>query len=78
MRHRIKAGEYEFPDGEWRSISETTKMTIKRMLTVDPTQRITINEIREGQWLNELTSNRTIEMVSLVDEDLQNQLQVSL
>ena len=35
----------------WESISEAAKDLIKRMLSVDHTQRITIQEVLNHKWL---------------------------
>ncbi|CAF3645520.1 unnamed protein product [Rotaria socialis] len=78
MRDRIKAGDYEFPDNPWSNISQEAKLTIQRMLTVDPAQRITIGEIRACQWLNKLTSERSIDMNSIQDPETREQLQVAV
>lgn len=77
MKKRIKGGEYRFDDAYWRDVSEDAKSTIKRMLTVDPTQRITIKEILHCSWLTELTSERQIDTSSLQDEENLNQIKVS-
>ncbi|CAF1457404.1 unnamed protein product [Rotaria magnacalcarata] len=78
MKNRIKAGHYEFPDSPWSNISQEAKLTIQRMLTVDPAQRITIGEIRACQWLNELTSERSIDISSIQDPEIREQLQVAV
>ncbi|CAF1469239.1 unnamed protein product [Rotaria sp. Silwood1] len=77
MESKIKAGDYQFPDAEWRNFSPEAKSTIQRMLTVDPAQRITINEILTCSWLTELTSNRPINMIVLQDAETRQQLEVS-
>ncbi|CAF3694508.1 unnamed protein product [Rotaria sp. Silwood1] len=78
MKNRIKAGDYEFPDAEWRNISPEAKSTIQRMLTVDPAQRITIDEILTCAWLTELTSSRPINMVALQDVETRQQLEAAV
>ncbi len=77
MQERIRAGEYRFDEPYWNGVSEEAKVTIQRMLTVDPTQRITIGEIRNCSWLTELTSERPIDISLLRDEENLNQIQVS-
>ena len=78
MKKRIRAGEYEFNGPEWDRVSEEAKSIIKRMLTVDPTQRITIKEIVDSSWLKEPTSERPIDISSLDDAENRNQIEVSL
>jgi serine/threonine protein kinase len=77
MTRKIKAGEYNFHKKDWQDVSEEAKLTIKRMLTVDPTERITIGEILNCSWLTEPGSARPIDMSSLSDPENRNQIQVS-
>ncbi len=77
MKEKIRAGEYRFDNSYWKNVSEEAKSTIKRMLIVDPTQRITIDEIRNCSWLSGLTSERPIDTSLLGDEENWNQIQVS-
>ncbi|CAF4770890.1 unnamed protein product [Rotaria sp. Silwood1] len=74
MINRIKTGNYQFPDVEWQNISQEAKLTIQRMLTVIPANRITIDEILTCSWLTELTSERSIDMSLLQDTDIQEQI----
>ena len=76
MRKRIKAGKYKFDRPEWKEVSEEAKSIIKRMLIVDPAQRITIGEIKNCSWLKELISERPIDMSSIEDEENRNQIEV--
>ena len=54
MRKRIMAGEYNFPDNEWKNISASAKDLIQKLLCVDASQRITVAELLSHPWL---TSN---------------------
>ncbi|UJR32567.1 hypothetical protein I4U23_020028 [Adineta vaga] len=78
MAKKIKTGDYQFNQSEWNSISEEAKSIIKRMLTVDPAQRITIDEIRNCRWLTSLTSARLINVNLLRDVDNYDQIQSEL
>lgn len=77
MKSKIKAGDYEFNGKEWENVSDDAKITIKRMLTVDPMKRITIDEVLTCAWLNEPTSERPIDMSSILDVDNWNEIKVS-
>eukprot|EP00897_Mesotaenium_endlicherianum_P003008 jgi/Mesen1/2735/ME000169S01915 len=48
----IKAGKVDMSWGPWRQISQEAKDLVQRMLTVDPTQRITAEEILDHSWIN--------------------------
>ncbi|CAF4022182.1 unnamed protein product [Rotaria sordida] len=78
MKNKIKTGDYQFPDAEWRNISSEAKSTIQRMLTVDPVQRITIDGILTSSWLTELTSDRAINMNALQDVETRQQLEAAV
>ncbi|CAF2872527.1 unnamed protein product [Rotaria sp. Silwood2] len=78
MRNRIKTGDYQFPDVEWKNISQEARSTIQRMLTVNPANRITIGEILTCSWLTELTSERSIDMSSLQDTAIREQIEAAV
>ena len=77
MNRRIRAGDYQFDGPEWTEVSSEAKSIIKRMLTVNPTQRITITEIADCSWLPEVASQRPIDMTPLDDVENWNEIQVS-
>jgi serine/threonine protein kinase len=77
MTRKIKAGEYQFDQKEWKDFSEEAQSTIKRMLIVDPTQRITIDKILHCSWLTEPASERPIDVSGLADTENLNQIRVS-
>jgi len=45
MRRRIMSGDFEFPENEWRNISENAKDVIKKLLCVEESQRITVDQV---------------------------------
>ena len=48
------SGDFNFPDNEWKSISENAKDLIQKLLCVDASQRITVAELLIHPWI---TSN---------------------
>eukprot|EP00897_Mesotaenium_endlicherianum_P000659 jgi/Mesen1/10594/ME000852S09899 len=48
----IKAGKVNMSWGPWLQVSEEAKDLVRRMLTLDPAQRITLEEILEHSWIN--------------------------
>ncbi|CAF1396448.1 unnamed protein product [Rotaria sp. Silwood1] len=78
MKNRIRTGDFQFPDVEWKNISQEAKSIIQRMLIVNPANRITIDEILTSSWLTELTSERSIDMSSLQDVETREQLQAAV
>jgi len=53
MRRRIMAGEYDFPHHEWGRVSDIAKDVVRRMLSVNPEERITIQQLLNHPWLND-------------------------
>ncbi|XP_076453396.1 MAP kinase-activated protein kinase 5-like [Babylonia areolata] len=52
MCRKILSGDYEFTGEEWEHISQEAKDVICRLLYVDPTQRMTIQELAAHPWLS--------------------------
>ena len=51
LTQQVIEGSYTFPDKHWKNISEQAKDIIRRLLTVDPTKRITVAEALEHPWI---------------------------
>lgn len=49
----ILTGTYSFPDDTWGGISQSAKDFIKRLLVVDPQDRMTTQQAMEHPWLKE-------------------------
>jgi len=47
----IQAGDYGFPDDDWRDISHSAKDLISKLLIVDPGKRITVEEALVSPWM---------------------------
>ena len=54
----IKSGDYEFHSPYWDSISEDAKDLIKKLLVVDPKQRLTPEQILNHKWLLKTDHNK--------------------
>jgi len=48
---QVAEAKYEFYDNEWKNISSNAKDLIKRLLVVDPAQRMTMDEMLKHEWL---------------------------
>lgn len=48
---KIMRGAYDFPPEHWGEISDAAKAVIRRMLTVNPKRRITIDELLQDPWV---------------------------
>lgn len=52
----IKKGKYSFNEKYWGHISADAKHLVKRMLTVEPRERITCHQILEHPWMKSATT----------------------
>lgn len=55
MKKRIRAGQYEFPEPEWKNVSGGAKQLITAMLNVDQAKRLTIEEVMRNPWIGQYT-----------------------
>ncbi|XP_065364167.1 MAP kinase-activated protein kinase 2 isoform X1 [Calliphora vicina] len=55
MKKRIRTGQYDFPNPEWKNVSQSAKDLIKGMLNVDPSKRLTIEEVMRNKWIAQYT-----------------------
>lgn len=51
--NKIKAGKFTFPDEEWDVVSDEAKELIKKMLTFNPSDRISASDSLNHSWLKE-------------------------
>ena len=56
MKKRIRAGEYDFPNPEWRKVSKEAKELIRDMLKTNPQHRPTIENVMRHRWIAVSTS----------------------
>jgi len=59
MFRLIKKGDLDFPAASWDNISEEAKNFIERLLTVDPSQRMTAEEAMNHAWIKSGHARRT-------------------
>lgn len=55
MKKRIRAGQYDFPNPEWKNVSGDAKDLIRGLLRTDPTSRLTIEEVLSHKWIAQYT-----------------------
>lgn len=60
---KIVAGKYEFKDEDWSGISEDAKDLVRRMLVLNPDERISSSEAIRHKWLK--TSRDRLSLISL-------------
>lgn len=47
----IKKGKFEFPKEYWSSVSDDAKDFIRKLLVVDPKDRLTMSEVLQDKWM---------------------------
>lgn len=52
MYSKILRGRYEFYPAVWRNVSEEAKDLVRRLLTVDMYQRITVDQALAHPWVS--------------------------
>jgi len=55
---QIIKGEYTFPDEEWSTISSEAKDFIRKLLVVNPSERMTASQSLEHEWIKNESSHR--------------------
>ncbi|CAO3682315.1 unnamed protein product [Umbelopsis ramanniana] len=56
----IRSGQFSFVDADWKGVTSEAKDLIKRLMTVDPTKRITVNEAMWHPWIVMDVSTSTV------------------
>uniref|UniRef100_A0AAR2IWF4 calcium/calmodulin-dependent protein kinase n=1 Tax=Pygocentrus nattereri TaxID=42514 RepID=A0AAR2IWF4_PYGNA len=51
LYQQIKAGAYDFPSPEWDTVTPEAKDLINKMLTINPSKRITASEALKHPWI---------------------------
>lgn len=51
MKKRIRTGQYDFPNPEWKNVSQDAKDLIRGLLKTDPAERLTIEQIMGNKWI---------------------------
>lgn len=51
MKARIRTGQYDFPNPEWKNVSQAAKDLIRGMLNVEPEKRLTIEQVMMNPWI---------------------------
>ena len=44
-------GDFDFPANEWKGVSDAAKDLVRKLLCVDPQQRISVDELVQHSWL---------------------------
>lgn len=55
MKKRIRTGQYDFPNPEWLNVSHDAKDLIRGMLCIDPSKRLSIEQVTRNKWIAQYT-----------------------
>ncbi len=55
----VATGRYQFPDREWRTISNEAKSLVRGLLQVDPDKRLTADAALQHNWLKDPNAQST-------------------
>lgn len=50
---RVLEGKFQFPEEDWSGISKKAKELIQKMLTYDPTKRISVSDVLQHEWFKQ-------------------------
>merc|ERR1719319_700852 len=56
MKKRIRTGDYDFAQSQWKHVSKDAKNLIKGCLSTDRNARLTIDGVIESQWVSSYAS----------------------
>ncbi|KAF5398550.1 Mitogen-activated protein kinase [Paragonimus heterotremus] len=68
LHSQIVNGLYDFPDAYWKNISGEAQDLVRRMLTVEPSERLTIQAVLNHPWLDDAVIKS--EVYALIDKAL--------
>lgn len=78
MKTKIRAGEYQFPSPEWDNVSHEAKSIIQKMLTVDPSKRVTIDWILRCDWFTGSVPETPINIGPMMDLENFEQMRIEI
>lgn len=51
MKQKIMSADFDFPENDWKSVTDEAKDLIRKMLCVEPSERLSIEEVLHHTWL---------------------------
>ena len=55
----IVKGDFQFPESEWKGVSEAAKDLIRKMIVLDPSKRLSAKQVLNHEWMN-MNGNESI------------------
>ena len=59
---KVRYGEFKFHPKMWKNISDDAKDLVKRMMTVDPEERITAADALQSPWIRTDSTRLSMEL----------------
>lgn len=53
LQSLIKSGQFSFPNPQWNRVGQKARDLVRRLLTVDPRKRITIEQAEQHEWMQQ-------------------------
>jgi len=69
---RILHAQFDFPSPEWDDITPAAKDFVKKMLVVNPAQRLTASQALAHQWIQETAPKRALKSFGSVRDGIRN------
>ncbi|XP_053181294.1 serine/threonine-protein kinase Chk2 [Scomber japonicus] len=69
IRDQIVGGEFTMVQSKWRNVSDQAKDVVRRLLVVDPCQRMTVEEALQHTWLQDDDMLKTAHRLMYPDAD---------
>ena len=77
MKQKIMSADFDFPENDWKTITSDAKDLIKKMLCVEPSERLSIDEVLRHPWIAQnMSPNSDLNSPLLIsDKDTLNEVQ---
>lgn len=59
LYEKIKIGQYDFPEQDWKNVSPSAKDLIKKLLVVNSNERYKADEILNHPWIKSEDTSTT-------------------
>ncbi|XP_003383677.1 PREDICTED: MAP kinase-activated protein kinase 5-like [Amphimedon queenslandica] len=69
MKQKIMSADFDFPENDWKAVTDEAKDLIRKMLCVEPSERLSIEEVLHHPWLAQNASpNRDLNSPYLISD----------
>ena len=69
MKQKIMSADFDFPENDWKSVSPDAKDLIKKMLCVEASERLSIDQVMTHPWLvRNMSPNNDLDSPLLISD----------